>query len=213
MYLYDAWVTEDESQIEELEPFINDKFVTYTDWHEHNLYTLPMQTKCYQDCLDRFGLESTWQAAIDIDEYPFAPIDTEPDFLARFVEKYAAKNPDVSEICMQNYLFLGKPISKNERELLIERLWRRDPSPSNRLVKPIYKPTDVKAAIHHNIILKGRSKNAPVGELRMNHYWGARLQNWGEDTPEILARTIEDHSMEKIVKKFKKCEKFIRPYL
>ena len=213
VYVYDAFVTEDESQKDELEPFFKDNFITYVDWHEHNPHTLPMKTEGYQDCLDRFGSESTWQTAIDIDEYPFSPTDMEPGFLARFVKCYAEKNPEVSEICMQNFLFLGKPISKSERELLFERLWRRDPKPSNKLVKPIYKPGNVRAAIHHNRILRGKSRNAPVDELRMNHYWGARLQNWGDDTPEILARTIEDLSMEKIVKAFKKCEKYLRPYL
>ena len=47
----------------------------------------------------------------------------------------------------------------------------------------------------------------------MNHYWGARLQNWGEDTAEILAMTEEDMGMEPIVRAFKECEKYIRPYL
>lgn len=213
VYLYDAFVTEDEAQKDKLEPFFQDKFITYVDWHEHNPYTLPMQTRGYQDCLDRFGSDSMWQTAIDIDEYPFSPSDTEPGFLTRFVENYSAKHPEVSEICMENFLFLGKPISKSERELLFERLWRRDPAPSNRLVKPIYKPGNIKAAIHHNRLIRGKSRNAPVDELRMNHYWGARLQNWGEDTPEILARTIEDHSMESIVRAFKNCEKYVRPYL
>ena len=72
-YLYDAYVTENEQQKDELEPFIKDYFVTYTDWHEYNPHTLPMKTHCYQDCLDRFGSETAWQAAIDIDEYPFSP--------------------------------------------------------------------------------------------------------------------------------------------
>jgi hypothetical protein len=213
VYLYDAFVTEDESQKDELELFFRDKFITYVDWHEHNPHTLPMKTEGYQDCLDRFGSETMWQTAIDIDEYPFSPADMEPGFLARFVKSYAERNPEVSEICMQNFLFLGKPISKRERELLFERLWRRDPGPSNKLVKPIYKPGNVKAAIHHNRILRGKSRDAPINDLRMNHYWGARLQNWGDDTPEILARTIEDRSMEKIVVEFKMCEKYVRPYL
>ena len=47
----------------------------------------------------------------------------------------------------------------------------------------------------------------------MNHYWGARLQNWGEDTPKILHQTEEDMGMEPIVQAFRACEKYIRPYL
>ena len=173
-----------------------------------------MKTDGYQDCLDRFGSESTWQVAIDIDDYPFSPADTEPCRLSSSIcEKLCRKKSRSLRDLHAKFLFLGKPISKNERELLFERLWRRDPGTSNRLVKPIYKPCNVKAAIHHNRILRGKSRNAPVDELRMNHYWGAWLQNWGDDTPEILARTIEDRSMEKIVMAFKVCEKYVRPYL
>ena len=58
VYLYNAFVTEDESQKDELEPFFKDKFITYVDWHEHNPHTLPMKTDGYQDCLDRFGSEA-----------------------------------------------------------------------------------------------------------------------------------------------------------
>ena len=211
VYLYDAFYTEDESQADALKLFLQDKYVTYTDWHEHNPYTISgTQVSAYQNCIGRFGSQSTWQTAIDIDEYPFSPVDTEPGFLTRFVEKFSAKHPHVSEISMQNFLFLGKPL---QLELLIERLWRRSAKPSNPLVKPIYKPANVRASIHHNHLMEGSSMTAPVNELRMNHYWGARLQNWGEDTPEILAQTIDDRSMENIVQAFKKCEQRMRPYL
>ena len=69
------------------------------------------------------------------------------------------------------------------------------------------------AQIHHNAIHKGKIGSIKDRELRMNHYWGARLQNWGEDTAEILAMTEEDMGMELIVRAFKECEKYIRPYL
>lgn len=211
VYVYDAYVHNQESQHGFLERFFQDKYITYVDWHVHNPYSIQgTQVAGYQHCIDNYGHEHTWQAAIDIDEYPFSPQDTEPGFLARFVKQFSEKNPHVSEITMQNYLFLGKPL---EKELLFERIWRRTKGPANPLVKPIYKPANVRAQVHHNGLRTGRSSNAPDHELRLNHYWGARLQNWGDDTPEIIAKTQEDLSMEPIVKEFKKCEKFIRPYL
>ena len=91
--------------------------------------------------IDHFGKDSEWQAAIDIDEYPFSSGDTDPGFMHRFVKKYNEEHSDVSEITMQNYLYLGE---KNKSgELLIEQLWRHTHGPSNNLVKPIYKPTAI----------------------------------------------------------------------
>ena len=211
VYVYDAYVANTESQRGILSRFFQDNFITYVDWHVHNPYTIQgTQVASYQHCIDNYGHEHTWQAAIDIDEYPFSPHDTEPGFLTRFVKQFSEKNPHVSEITMQNYLFLGKP---QERELLFERIWRRTKGPANPLVKPIYKPVNVRAQVHHNYLKIGHSMNAPDHELRLNHYWGARLQNWGEDTPEIIAKTQEDLSMEPIVKAFRKCEKYVRHYL
>jgi hypothetical protein len=211
VYVYDAWVLEGESQLSALKAFDDDGYITYIDWHKHNPYTISgTQVAAYQNCIDKFKHENTWQAAIDIDEYPFAPRDTAPGFLYRYVRDFSDYHPQVSEITMQNYLYLGKPL---EKELMIERLMRRTHRPANPLVKPIYKPSNVRAQVHHNGLRKGRSMNAPSAELRMNHYWGARLQDWGEDTPEILEKTETDNDIQPIITAFKECESLARPYL
>lgn len=90
---------------------------------------------------------------------------------------------------MQKFLFLGKPLNNNEHPLLVDRLWRRTHGPANALVKPIGKPGHVtRARVHRNSLSEGQSIDFPVDQLRIKHYWGARLQNWGEDTPEIIAK-------------------------
>lgn len=211
VYLYDVWLYQNESQLSTLQMFLDEGYITYTDWHTHNPYKTKTTTiAAYQDCIDRQKNETKWQVAIDVDEYPFSPMDTAPGFLYRFVERFSERNPQASEICMQNYLYLGKPLDK---ELLIERLLRRTPKPFNNLVKPIYQPSNVHANIHHNRLITGKTMKAPVQELRMNHYWGARLQDWGEDTPEILGKTEPDYSIQPIVDAFKNCEVYVRPYL
>ena len=212
VYLYDAWYLPGESQEEALDIFIKEKYLTYVDWHKYNPYIREKtQLPAYQHCIDNYGKESTWQAAIDIDEYPFSPSDTEPGFLYRFVKRFSEQHSEVSEITMKNYLFLGE---KGKDELLIERLWRHTHGPSNPLVKPIYKPSAIKKVqIHHNKLRSGRSRESPQIEMRMNHYWGARLQNWGPDTKESLVITEEDRGMEPIVAVFKQCENYVRPYL
>ena len=213
VYLYDLWYLPGESQREALDVFIREGFLTYTDWHKYNPYVRKRsQLPAYQHCIDHFGKESEWQAAIDIDEYPFSSDDTDPGFMHHFVNKYSKEHSDVSEITMQNYLYLGE--KNKSRELLIEQLWRHTHGPSNKLVKPIYKPTAInRAQVHHNNRRSGRTRNAPDNGMRVNHYWGARLQNWGPDTEEILTKTEEDLGMKPIVAAFKTCEEYIRPYL
>ena len=143
---------------------------------------------------------------MDMDEYPFSPTDQQPKFVQRAIARFSKQMPSASELTMQNFLFLGKPLDSNEHPLLIDRLWRRTHGPANALVKPIYKPSHVRTArVHHNSLSKGRSINFPLDQLRMNHYWGARLQKWGEDTPAIIAKTEPDDSMEPIVKTLQNC--------
>ena len=212
IYVFDLWELPGESQREELDLFIREGYVTYTDRHDLTPYTL-QKTKMpsYQQCIDEYGPESTWQVAIDIDEYPFSSKDTDPGFFHRFVKSYSEANPSVSEITMSNFLYLGQ--KDDSKELLFDKLWRHTHGPSNPLVKPIYKPADIKKAqIHHNNLRRGRSRTAPATSLRMNHYWGARLQNWGPDTPEILRRTEEDRAMDPIVTAFKTCKQYLHRF-
>ena len=211
VYIYDAWVYSNESQLSKLEQFVKDGYITYIDWHTHNPYTISLtQVAAYQNCIDVYKGETLWQVAIDIDEYPFSPSDQSPGFLFRYMKHFDENHVEVSEVTMQNFLFLGKSLDK---ELMIERLFRRTPNPSNPLVKPIYKPWNVAASIHHNLIHTGKTMNAPVDKLRINHYWGARLQNWGEDTPMILSMTEVDNSMEPIIRAFKQCKILVHHYL
>ena len=213
VYLYDLWYLPGESQREPLDHFIREGYLTYLDRHELNPYVREKsQLPSYQHCIDEFGSETTWQAAIDIDEYPFSSEDTRPGFMYRYVKKFSEEDDNISEITMNNFLFLGQ--KNNSRELLIEKLWRHTHGPSNKLVKPIYRPRDIKRAqVHHNVRKSGRTKTAPSSGLRINHYWGARLQSWGPDTEETLSITEEDNGMEPIVATFKRCEKYIRKYL
>ena len=213
VYLYDLWYLPGESQREPLDDFVREGYLTYLDKHELNPYVREKsQLPSYQHCIDTFGKNSTWQAAIDIDEYPFSSEDTAPGFMYRYIKKYSEQHTEVSEITMENFLYLGE--KNKSRELLIDKLWRHTHGPSNKLVKPIYKPADIKKAqVHHNLRRRGQSRTAPSSGLRINHYWGARLQNWGPDTEESLAGTEEDLGMKPIVNAFKDCEKYVRKYL
>ncbi|KAL9981930.1 hypothetical protein ACROYT_G010696 [Oculina patagonica] len=214
VYVYDAYVFRNESQKSSLDFLIKEDFVTYVDW-SHKAYPYSVtrtQESAYQHCFKKWGHHSKWQASIDIDEYPFCPQDTKPNFMQRFIANFSKQRPDVSQITMQNFLFLGKPLSDKQHPLLVDRLKRRTPRPSNALVKPIYKPSHVAhSGVHHHHLRNGISVNADKNTIRLNHYWGARLQNWGEDTPEILAKTMEDHSMQEIIENLQSCDRVCLP--
>lgn len=207
VYVYDAYVKPSESQRDVIKPFVQSGFATYIDWSIHNPYTIQgTQVAAYQDCIDKFGRDSKWQAAIDIDEYPFSPRDLDENFMSRFLDEFSRNNPDVSEITMKNYLFLGKPIDDAIEPFLVARIRRRTGKPANPLVKPIYKPAAIAwAQVHHNGMKTGSNMDSPQQMLRMNHYWGARLQNWGDDTPKILDMTEPDYTIEPIIKRMKQC--------
>ena len=215
VYVYDAYVFKKESQKSALEFLIREDFVTYVDW-SHKAYPYSVtgtQESAYQHCLKNWGGESKWQASIDIDEYPFCPQDTKPNFMQRFIANFSKQRPDVSQITKQNFLFLGKPLSDKHHPLLIDRLKRKTRTASNGLVKPIYKPSHVrKSGVHHHQLLRnGITVGANKNMIRLNHYWGARLQNWGEDTPEILAKTTEDNTMKEIVENLLRCDRVCLP--
>lgn len=164
MYVYNNWLHPSEQQRQTLDIFIKEGYLTYTDWHDHHKPNV-WHRSAYQHCIDNYGDETTWQVAIDIDEYPFSPIDTKPGFLKRFIRTFSYSYPDVSEFTMQNYLYLGE--KDKSKEMLIERLWRRTFGPANKLVKPIYKPQHVREAqLHHNKLQRGATMNAPVTTLR-----------------------------------------------
>ena len=190
IYIYDSYVIEREGQMEDLTEYIKSGIITYLDWHEKNPYTMEIQVEAYQDAIDRYKHDTVWQMALDMDEYPYSPVDTDPGFLARFVSEFEQRNEGLSEITLSNYLVLGeRDLSKS---WFIEQIFRETNKEANKLAKPIYIPKNVKAQLHHNHLISGSSKNLPGNEIRFKHYWGGRLQDWGPDTQEVLGQTTPE---------------------
>ncbi|XP_038066058.1 uncharacterized protein LOC119736118 [Patiria miniata] len=188
VYVYDAYFYKKESQRKKLGCFIKNGYVTYVDWSHkaRPKYTIAgTQVAAYQKCLDKYGHEFAWQVAIDIDEYPYCPGDHEAGFLDRAVRKIAKTKPNVVEISMLNYLYLGKPLNDSVHPLLIDRLWRRTIQRANALVKPIYQPKGIAAAnVHHNSLRRGYVNFTPKAKwLRMSHFWGDGCKIGGRTLP------------------------------
>ena len=177
LYLYDCRQSSNESLEEWISQF---SWVVYHDWVAHSkpYGMFKTQVSAYQHAIDNYGRESEWQIAFDMDEYPFSPADIEFNFLRRAIRRLG--HPHIAELSLKNFLFLGNSTTGPPEEWVLERIVRRTPRPANRLDKPIYRPTQVRAGIHHNTILSGRSVDVDPSVLRMNHYWGQRLENWGQ---------------------------------
>ena len=90
---------------------------------------------------------------------------------------------------------------------MIEQVLRRNDGSYNRLMKPIFKPECIlHAGVHTNFINLlqcGQAIYMAQHRLRNNHYWNGRLQNWGEDTKEVLNMTVYDDTALEIAEKLR----------
>ena len=186
IYLCDHFRQESEILKQKLKRYIDYDLITYIPW-DVGSHTLPKKVSCYQHIIDKYKSNTTWQIFIDMDEYPFISNDTEEGFLKRYLHKFPQT---ISEVSMPNFIMLGQ--GDRTKNLTIERINRIESltKKSNNLDKPIARPEKVKAQIHHNRILKGKIYEENGSVLKMLHYWGSRLQNWGPDTPEIVNKTV-----------------------
>ena len=122
-----------------------------------------------------------------MDEFPYVHNDTNEGFLARYLQQF---DENIAEISMPNFVLLGQ--GDRTRNMTIDRIDRIESltKKSSNLDKPIYRPEKVSAGMHHNSIRSGRRVEENGTKLKMLHYWGGRLQNWGPDTPDIIKRTV-----------------------
>ena len=185
VYVCDHYRFTSESLLYSLKQYIDANLVTYIAWN-HIRIPMTAQVSCYQYIIDEFGADAVWQIAVDMDEYPFMPNDTNENFLSRYLKSLSFS---VTEVSMHNFLMLGH--GNRSRTMAIERITRMTPEPANELDKPMYRPNRVIASIHHNQIKHGKRLEADGEQIRLLHYWGSRINHFGPDTPEILVKTIE----------------------
>ena len=115
--------------------------------------------------------------------------DTNEGFLVRYLK---ALPPDISVVSIPNFLMLGQ--GDRRRDVTIERINRITSltKRSNILSKVIYKPMNTRGVgVHSATPRHGRVYQEEGRRLKMLHYWGARTQKWGPDTPKVLNMTVE----------------------
>ena len=185
IFLCDHYMYDSERLDVPLKRYIDLGLITYFPWSAIR-NAMQAQVRCYNHIIDNYKVNSRWHIAIDMDEYPFALQDFREGFLVRYIGNLTSQYGNrITEISLSNYLMLGE--GDRSRDIVIDRINRMTPKPANGLVKPIYRPERVRANIHHNVLLSGTHLNADTDVMRMMHYWGARTQDWGPDTPETIA--------------------------
>ncbi|OQA31588.1 MAG: Glycosyl transferase family 2 [archaeon ADurb.Bin336] len=209
-YIYDNNSTDNTKQI--LQPYINDKTITYTFWPMH-----PGQIEAYNDCLKNYGKESKWIAFIDLDEFLYSPKEDDLKKVIIDYEQYPAIG--VNWVC-----FGSNNIEKKTDELVIKRFTKRAflNFPPNRHIKSIvqsiltecagntphqfiYKNNSLAVDENFNFIQKNESlsKNISINKIRINHY----LVKSKEECENKLSRgraTIKDNRKEDYFKEHNK---------
>ncbi len=187
IFLCDHYKYEHESLANQLEKYIESNLITYLPF-PHPRIARQAQILCYNSIIARYKYDVEWQMSIDMDEYPFISYDIEEGFLARYLK---TMRENVVEVSMPNFLMLGQ--GDRSRDMVIERINRITSlsERTNDLSKPIYKPMNTTVDIHETNYRLGKRYVELGDRLKNLHYWGARLQDWGPDTQEVLERTVE----------------------
>ena len=198
VYLCDHFIYHHERLKSSLSKYVEKGFLTYIEWpwnaSSNGGNIMRHQVNCYSHVIRKYGMDSEWQMSIDMDEYPVCLKDKERQFLPRFLIQQPGR---VSQILMPNFLMLGQ--GNRSKTMTIERITRITKKIANALTKPIYRTSAIRRPdIHRHYIKSGSTIIANSAELRMLHYWGARLQNWGPDTKKTIEITdkydfVRDH--------------------
>ncbi|KAJ7531611.1 hypothetical protein O6H91_14G050900 [Diphasiastrum complanatum] len=219
IYSYDTAHTDAESQKESLKTYVQAGLLSYIRFYHTYLWKDGAdfhyeQDNSYQHFLVNYGASTSWALEMDVDEYPFMPSDLQPSFVRRYLLKLEEVRPTVSQVLLQCMIFAGKPQGDPEQDWVIERYQRRKHQtegkvPGSSRQKPIFRPSMSSGRVvsfkpHIFSMKQGETSVAPADEVRMNHYWGARVTNFGPDTVEILNVLEVDNSIQPIATRLRK---------
>ena len=142
------------------------------------------QRSAYEDSIQNARARddaALWLMHLDVDEYPFSPVDTERGFLRRYL---AGLPPAVGQVVMRS-LFFGGPsdLATRPDAPLPLQFGHRMPeaeAPSHR-TKYMARVRSIDGAsqadiVHRLRLVPGAQDVVPDADvLRVNHYWGHRL--------------------------------------
>ncbi|MEW8543333.1 MAG: glycosyltransferase family 92 protein [Candidatus Thiodiazotropha sp.] len=205
IYICNHFLNETENLEKPLEKYIALGLVTLFSWNHINAIrgsktysadNANNQDSCYQHVLEKYRNQSVWQYNFDMDENPYCPSDQTEGFLARFLrnisesEKDKPQSKQTVDIRVQNFILHGQ--GDRTRNTAYDRINRITPHIANGNWKTIYKPKFVDDIGMHGVKKRhGKMVVAEPRKLKMLHYWGARVQQWGPDTPALKKFTVE----------------------
>ena len=159
-YIYDNESTDDTKKI--LAPYVESGLVEYVFWPG-----MKRQLPAYDDCINKYRLDSRWLAVIDLDEFIVPVKDkTIHEFLRRFEEF------SVVEI---NWLIYGSGGAKKKESGGVMERFKYHSLPndiSNRRVKSIVDPRRVCSFIgcHEAARISGRAADSHGQPIKKNYY-------------------------------------------
>jgi hypothetical protein len=135
-----------------------------------------VQKLAYDDSLAQPGVKGQWRLHMGMDEYPFFPADTEPGFLARYLD---GLNQDVNLVIFKNAIFGGPPAPEGVRRISGYTL--SDMEGGGTLYKYVFKTAHVASVgVHDASVSTGTSINLDPKIGFMVHLQGPRLQKYFE---------------------------------
>ncbi len=219
VYLCDHYAADAERLGQRLDHYTSQGVVTYIPWgvsENRSQHSVKARDDCYRHVVGRYGSLSRWQMTLDIDEYPFSAVDSGEGFLTRAVHSHSGVyGAALSELTLVTRLMHGQG-DRRHYNLTLARITRLDTAgtgkPLPHQLKPLYRPDRVDTALDgqqvsqldlekgvQSIQLRqyrvGRSVQASDEVLYLLRYWGAKLQDWGPDTPEMMSHTREFTAM------------------
>ena len=205
IYICNNFLNESESIIKPLEKYVKLGLVTVFPWNHikaipgSNTYghdNANNQNSCFQHVLDKYRNQSIWQYNFDMDENPYCPRDQSEGFLAQFLKMLAQSEVEkpqserTVDIRVQNFILHGQ--GDRQRNITYDRINTITPHIANKNWKTVYQPKYVDGLVMHGVQKRqGKMWVAEPSKLKMLHYWGARAQEWGPDTPALYQYTVE----------------------
>ena len=213
IYVCNHFLNESERIEKPLEKYVKLGLVTILAWNEtvavpgsktYNKDSAENQNACYHRILKLYRNQSVWQYNFDMDENPYRLDDQKEGFLARYLANLSASESDnqTVEIRLQNFLILGQ--GDRGRDIFYDRLNRITPKIANGNWKAIYKTQCVDEVGMHGVKTPHRHGQlviADTAKLKMLHYWGGRIQDWGPDTTKVIGMTVEFNDVRNTIAK------------
>jgi hypothetical protein len=155
-------------------------YVTYIKWQ--SAHYASAQTSAIEHCLSNVRLTApdAWALLCDIDEYPFSLKDKVANHLQRRILGFPN---ETSQILMRSMFFGGRGTErpKNRHVSLLEHYTHRHARPEGERhrTKQIFKAAlagrEQGNIVHEMAMESGTTVVADPEDLRLNHYWGYRL--------------------------------------